>query len=130
MVKAEEGCLNMIFTFETMGLDIIPEKGRFSFKPWCVDDLRKIINKSQALTYHGWASLFCENHDQPRAISRWCDDSDGHRVAGCKLLCMTQVTLTGTVYVYQGQELGMRNMPADWGPEEYKDVESVNYWRQ
>ncbi|KAI9152352.1 putative maltase MLT1 [Paramyrothecium foliicola] len=129
IVKAEEGCLNMIFTFETIGLDIVPEEGRFSFKPWSVEELRKVIERSQSMsTQKGWASLFCENHDQPRSVSRWCDDSDTYRVSGSKILCMAQVTLTGTLYIYQGEELGMRNIPADWGPEEYKDVESVSYW--
>lgn len=63
MVKVEEGCLNMIFIFEIMGFDIIFEKGCFSFKFWCVDDLRKIINKLQVLMYYGWVLLFCENYD-------------------------------------------------------------------
>jgi len=131
MVKAEEGCLDMIFTFEMMGLDIVPEEGRFSFRPWSVDGLSKVIDKSQSMiTQMGWESLFCENHDQPRSVSRWCDDSDEHRVAGSKLLCMMQTTLTGTLYVYQGEELGMRNIPARWGTEEYKDVESISYWKR
>jgi oligo-1,6-glucosidase len=131
IVKAEEGCLDMIFTFETIGLDIVPEEGRFSFRPWPVDELRKVIDRSQSMiTQMGWESLFCENHDQPRSVSRWCDDSDEHRVAGSKLLCLMQITLTGTLYVYQGEELGMRNIPVKWGPEEYKDIESISYWNR
>lgn len=131
IIKAEEGYLSMIFTFETMGLDIVPEKGRFSFKPWSVYQFGKVIEKSQSLiTKMGWEALFLENHDQPRSVSRWCDDRDPHRVAGSKLLCMMQTTLSGTLYVYQGEELGMRNVPPDWGPEEYKDVESISYWNQ
>jgi glycosidase len=131
VVKAEEGYLDMIFTFETIGLDMVPEEGRFSLKPWSVQELSKIIDRSQYMTtQHGWPSLFCENHDQPRSVSRWCNDSDSHRVAGSKLLCMAQTTLTGTLYVYQGEEIGMRNIPANWGPEEYKDIESISYWNQ
>jgi len=130
IVRAEEGCLDMIFTFEMIGLDIVPEEGRFSFKPWSVGDMEKMLARSQSMTTKmGWPSLFCENHDQPRSVSRWCDDSDAHRVAGSKLLSMLQTTLTGTLYVYQGEELGMRNVPASWGPEEYKDIESINYWK-
>jgi len=130
IVRAEEGCLDMIFTFEMIGLDIVPEEGRFSFKPWCVGDMKKVLERSQAMTTkQGWPSLFCENHDQPRSVSRWCNDSDEHRIAGSKLLCMMQATLSGTLYVYQGEELGMRNIPSSWGPEEYKDIESVNYWK-
>jgi len=130
VIEAEEGSLNMILTFETLGLDIVPEEGRFSFRPWSVNELQKVIDRSQSMsTQKGWASLFCENHDQPRSVSRWCDDSDAHRIAGSKLLCIMQSTLTGTLYIYQGEELGMRNIPANWDPEEYKDIESIGYWR-
>ncbi|KAI3395278.1 hypothetical protein diail_1476 [Diaporthe ilicicola] len=130
-VKAEEGCLNMIFTFERMGLDMVPDEGRFSYRRWSVDELKTIVNKLQSIhTKQGWAAVFLENHDQPRSVSRFVDDSDSHRVAGCKLLCMAQITRTGTLYIYQGQELGMRNVPAHWGPEEYKDIESIAYWNQ
>lgn len=131
IIKAEEGVLNMIFTFEMMGLDILPEVGRFSFKKWCVDDLRKVVDKAhRMITNEGWHALFCENHDQPRSVTRFCDDSDEYRSAGAKLLSIMQTTLPGTLYVYQGEELGMRNIPTSWGPEEYKDIESVNYWKR
>jgi glycosidase len=130
MVKAEEGVLNMIFTFEMIGLDIVPEKGRFSNKPWCVAEFRDIIAKScRIVTKDGWSALFCENHDQPRSITRFCDDSDEHRVTSTKLMTIMGASLPGTLYLYQGQELGMRNIPPSWGPEEYKDIESVKYWK-
>jgi oligo-1,6-glucosidase len=130
MVNAEEGVVNMIFTFEMIGLDIVPEKGRFSNKPWCVKDLRDIIAKScRIVTKDGWNTLFCENHDQPRSVTRFCDDSDEHRVTGTKLLSIMQTSLPGTLYLYQGEELGMRNVPPSWGPEEFRDIESVKYWK-
>lgn len=128
MVAAEEGVLNMIFTFEMIGLDIVPEKGRFSNKPWKVSDLKNIIAKAYKLVNQdGWHTLFCENHDQPRSVTRFCDDSDEHRVAGTKLLSIMQTSLPGTLYVYQGEELGMRNVPKSWALEEYIDIESVSY---
>jgi glycosidase len=131
IVRAEEGALNMIFTFEMIELDIVPEKGRFSFKPWTVDDLRNGLDKAhRMITQNGWHTLFCENHDQPRSVTRYCDDSDEHRVAGTKLLSVMQTSLPGTLYLYQGEELGMRNIPDSWDPEEYKDIESVVYWKQ
>ncbi|KAF4338055.1 glycoside hydrolase family 13 [Fusarium beomiforme] len=130
MVEEEEGVLNMIFTFEMMGLDIVPEKGRFSNKPWTVDEMKKIIAKScKIIAKNGWHTLFCENHDQPRSVTRFCDDSDEHRVAGTKLLSIMQTSLPGTLYLYQGEELGMRNVPKSWTPDEYKDIESVKYWK-
>jgi oligo-1,6-glucosidase len=62
------------------------------------------------------------------AVSRYTDDSDQYRDLSAKLLCLMLTTLAGTLYVYQGQELGMRNVPPEWSPEEYKDIESINYW--
>jgi len=130
IVRAEEGALNMIFTFEMIELDIIHEEGRFSFKPWTADDLTNVIDKShRMITKKGWHMLFCENHDQPRSVTRFCDDSDEHRVAGTKLLSVMQTSLPGTLYLYQGEELGMCNVPVSWDPEEYKDIESITYWK-
>ena len=68
----------------------------------------------------GWNSVFWENHDNPRSISRYCDDSEKYRELSAKLLAMMHSTLSGTPYVYMGQELGMRNIPKSWGVEEYK----------
>jgi glycosidase len=131
LVRAEEGALDMIFTFEIMGLTADPEAGKFSFRPWSVDDLRRIIEKThRMISRRGWRTLFLENHDHSRSVSHFCDDSDEHRVAGSKLLCIMQTTLTGTLFIYQGEELGMRNIPPSWGPEEYKDIEAVKYWAQ
>jgi oligo-1,6-glucosidase len=131
IVKAEEGALNMIFTFEMIELDIVGEIGRFSFKPWTVQDLRKVMDRShRMITKEGWHTLFCENHDQPRSVTRFANDSDEHRVAGSKMLSVMQTTLPGTLYIYQGEELGMRNVPMSWGPEEYRDIESVHYWKK
>lgn len=75
-------------------------------------------------------SLFIENHDQPRSVSRYTNDSDEWREIGAKLLCMMQTTLAGTIYVYQGEEIGMRNVPPSWEPEEYKDIESINFFKK
>lgn len=128
MVAAEEGVLNMIFTFEMIRLDIVPEKGRFSNKPWKVSELKDIIAKAcKIVNQDGWPTLFCENHDQPRSVTRFCDDSHDHRVAGTKLLSIMQTSLPGTLYVYQGEELGMRNVPKSWALEEYIDIESISY---
>lgn len=68
--------------------------------------------------------------DNPRSISRYCSDKDEYRELSAKLLCLMQTTLSGTLYVYQGEELGQRNMPAEFDPSEYKDVETINYWNK
>jgi oligo-1,6-glucosidase len=132
IVHGDTGFLNMIFYFELMEIDCGPS-GKTEVTPWGVKDLRRIMNKWQTtmIKRGGWNALYLENHDQPRSLSHFCDDSDEFREAGAKLLALMHSTLSGTVYVYQGQELGMRNVPKDWDiPTEFKDVESINYWNK
>lgn len=75
-------------------------------------------------------SIFIENHDHARAVSRYGNDSLQWRALSAKMLAVLEVTQGGTLYVYQGQELGMRNFPRSWRIEEYKDVASQNYWNR
>lgn len=72
--------------------------------------------------------VFIENHDQSRSVSRFGNDSPQWRAVSAKLLALLQITQTGTLYVYQGEEIGLKNFPRSWGIEEYKDVASINYW--
>lgn len=72
----------------------------------------------------GWNAIFCENHDSLRSLSRFADDSPKWREFAAKMICTKYCTLGGTEYIYQGEELGMRNIPPDWPIEEYKDVET------
>lgn len=76
------------------------------------------------------SSVFIENHDQPRSVSRYANDSDEWRATSAKLLAMMQTTLSGTLYVYQGEEIGTKNVPLEWPIEEYKDVQTQNYLNQ
>lgn len=126
--------LNMIFIFEQVYVDNVPGGRRLTWSDWKPSGLRKIMSKWQKVMIEkgGWNSLFYGNHDNPRSVTRYCNDRDENnaRELGAKLLAMNLTTLTGTIYVYQGDELGMRNFPIDWIPEEYKDIESVNYWKK
>ncbi|KEQ91912.1 glycoside hydrolase family 13 protein [Aureobasidium subglaciale EXF-2481] len=132
IVREDEKELNMIFIFEQVDIDNEPGKYRMTWRDWDADEIRKIFSYWQRLMIDkdGWNSLFVENHDNPRSVSRYCNDSDEFRELSAKLLCLMMTTLGGTLYVYQGQELGMRNVPVEWSPEEYKDVESINYWKK
>ncbi|KAI5203661.1 glycoside hydrolase [Aureobasidium subglaciale] len=132
IVREDEKELNMIFIFEQVDIDNEPGKYRMTWRDWDADEIRKIFSYWQRLMIDkdGWNSLFIENHDNPRSVSRYCNDSDEFRELSAKLLCLMMTTLGGTLYVYQGQELGMRNVPIEWSPEEYKDVESINYWKK
>ena len=130
VVGANAKELNMIFIFDLVDID--NGATRMDVKKWSTSDLRHIVSRWQnvMINRNGWNSVFIENHDNPRSVSRYTDDSDAYREIGSKLLCLLTTTLGGTQYVYQGQELGMRNVPLEWPVEEYKDVEAVNYWKK
>jgi oligo-1,6-glucosidase len=132
VVGAECEELNMIFSFDLVDIDNVPGDFKYTLHPWDVSDMKRIINRLQRLMLErdGWNSLFVENHDQPRSVSRYTDDSDSFREYGAKLLAMMQTTLAGTLYVYQGEEIGMRNVPASWDEKEYKDIESINFFKK
>ena len=132
VVKSDEKELNMIFIFDIIDIDAIPGYPRFSIRDWQVKELRQIINRWQRIMIErdGWNSLFIENHDGPRSVSRYTDDSDEFRARGAKLLALMQTTLNGTLFVYQGEEIGMRNVDPSWEPEDFKDIESVNLWKK
>ena len=131
-VGQKDGELNMIFIFDVVDVDDVPGQGRMALQEWTVKDLVKPIDKWQSVMIErgGWNSVFVENHDNPRSVSRFCDDSDAMREKGAKLLALMQTTLSGTIFVYQGEEIGMRNMPKDWDVAEYKDIESINFWKK
>ncbi|KAK6330077.1 hypothetical protein TWF718_003505 [Orbilia javanica] len=76
-----------------------------------------------------WTTTYLENHDVARSISRFVDDSSEFRAASAKLLAVLMATSSGTLFIYQGQEIGMTSMPKDWGIEEYKDKETRRYYQ-
>ncbi|KAJ5580288.1 maltase [Penicillium hispanicum] len=132
-VSAQEQQLSMVFQFDIVeigsGRDL-----RFDTTPrnWTLSDLRASVKRTQKLmdgTTDGWSTAFLENHDQARAISRWGSDAspDQWALSG-KMLAMLVASLSGTLYLYQGQEIGMVNAPTEWDIREYKDVESINYY--
>jgi oligo-1,6-glucosidase len=129
-VGADAGELRMIFIFDLVDID--KKHVRMMLKPWDVREMKGIISRWQRVMIEldGWNSVFIENHDNPRSVSRYTDDSDAHRATGARLLALMQTTLGGTLFVYQGEEIGMRNVPRSWAPAEFKDVETVNYWRK
>ena len=121
--------LNMVFTFEHVGLDEQPGLGK-----WALMDLPLPVLKANLDTWQrgladvGWNSLYWDNHDQPRAVSRFGDDSPEHRVASAKTLATVLHLHRGTPYVYQGEELGMTNSYFT-SIEQYRDIEALNYHR-
>ncbi len=78
----------------------------------------------------GWNSLYLENHDQSRAVSRWGSDLPEFRAACSKMFATFLVLQSGTPFVYQGQEIGMINIPLSRPISEYKDIETINAWKE
>lgn len=102
--------LNMVFQFEHMGVDS-DEHGKWTMKPMHLPDLKEIMSKWQTeLEGVAWNSLYWDNHDQPRIVSRWGNDSEEYREISAKMLATCLHMMQGTPYVYQGEELGMTNM--------------------
>ncbi|KAK1690948.1 alpha amylase [Colletotrichum godetiae] len=128
-VNGDRGELSMIFHFEFVDIDIGPH-GKFSAKEWDLAELKGIANKWQRFMYDhdGWNALYLENHDQPRSVSRFANDAPQHRVDSAKAVAMFQALQAGTPFVYQGQEIGMVNVPKEWPMEEYKDIDCLNHW--
>ncbi|KAG6041560.1 hypothetical protein E4U41_003576 [Claviceps citrina] len=104
--------------------------GKFSPKTWPLSELKTIVNNWQRLMYdnNGWNALYLENHDQPRAVSRFAHDAPQYREASAKLIAIFLAFQAGTPFIYQGQELGMINVPIEWDMDAYKDIDCLNHW--
>jgi oligo-1,6-glucosidase len=119
--------LNMVFTFEHVQLDSVPEGSKFDLAPLPLPVLKRNLETWQVgLGDTGWNSLYWNNHDQPRAVSRFGDDSPAHRVHSAKTLATVLHLHKGTPYVYQGEELGMTNT-AFADISDYRDIESLKH---
>lgn len=80
---------------------------------------------------NGWNTLFLENHDQPRSISRYVRYfNEKHRSTAAKMLATFVALQKGTLFIFQGQEIGMGNVPTSWGIEEFQDIETKNYYAE
>jgi alpha-glucosidase len=127
-VSAARKELNMLFQFDLFNISV--DRINKKIDPYPLTKLKDVVSKWQRLIIgrDGWTTAFLENHDGGRSVSRFLDDSPQHRVASAKLLAAFLATQSGTLYVYQGQEIGMINVPEDWDIEQYVDVESKNAW--
>lgn len=122
----ERGELTMIFTFEHMDLDSGPG-GKWDFREFAMPALRENLSRWQlSLHERGWNSLYLNNHDQPRMVSRFGDDRR-YPKESAKLLAHVVHFLEGTPYIYQGEELGMTNLNIE-GLDDLRDLESINAW--
>ena len=121
--------VDMIFQFEHMEVDEGPG-GKFDPRPIHLPELKRSLARWQeGLAANGWNSLYWSNHDRPRAVSRFGDDSEQYREVSAKALGTVLHLMRGTPYVYQGEELGMTNTVLE-RIEDFRDVESLNYFRE
>lgn len=127
--RFNENELNMVFHFEHVGLDG-GEHGKWTDKRVPLSAFKKVMSDWQTeLDGRAWNSLYLSNHDQPRSISRFGDDSPEYRVVCAKMLATCLHMMQGTPYVYQGEELGMTNMHfADIS--EVRDIDSINAYHE
>lgn len=122
--------LNMVFQFEHMQMDAdAGGTGKWELKPWTLLDLKHIMSKWQTVLHNqGWNANYLCNHDQPRSVSRFGND-ENYRRESAKMLATFLMTLEGTPYIFQGEEIGMTNPKFD-SIGEYRDVETLNYYQQ
>ena len=122
--------LSMIFQFEDQNIDKQAGKPKWDLKPFKASDLKEVLLKWQTqIDYnHGWNSLFWENHDIPRVISRWGND-DKYRVQSAKMFAIALHLMRGTPYIYNGEEIGMTNCPVK-DISEIEDLESINMYNE
>ncbi|WP_317316613.1 glycoside hydrolase family 13 protein [Peptostreptococcus russellii] len=121
--------LDMIFTFDHMDLDKKEgsKLGKWDLKELKLTDLKECMeNWQHGLHEKGWNSLYFENHDQARVISRWGNDKE-YRVECAKMFATILHFMQGTPYIYQGEEIGMVN--SDYKIEEYDDIEMLNAYK-
>ncbi|WP_053218424.1 glycoside hydrolase family 13 protein [Virgibacillus senegalensis] len=120
--------LQMVFHFEHVGLGNGPN-GKWDNLPWKLTELKEIMTKWQkGLEQKGWNSLYWNNHDQPRAVSRFGNDGP-YREQSAKMLAACLHLMKGTPYIYQGEEIGMTNVPFP-SIEECRDIETLNWYEE
>lgn len=120
--------LSMVFQFEHICLDQTEGKEKWDLEPLPFLKLKEVFARWQKELYgKGWNSLFWNNHDLPRIVSRWGDDGK-YRIESAKMLAVLLHGMQGTPYIYQGEELGMTN--AAYDIDEYQDIETLNLYKE
>jgi alpha-glucosidase len=132
-VSAAEKQLSMVFQFDLVDLGMGKDyKFLTTFPGWTLRDLKSAVKSTQDIIKgtDAWTTVFMENHDQGRSVTRFGSDKTPElRVRSAKMLAMMQSSLSGTQFIYQGQEIGMVNAPKEWTIDEYKDIDSSNYYQ-
>ncbi|MDO4168321.1 MAG: alpha-glucosidase [Lachnospiraceae bacterium] len=121
--------LNMVFQFEHMDVDA-DEGNKWTDKKMDLRDLKEVMTRwEKGLEDIAWNSLFWNNHDQPRVVSRFGSDQKEYREISAKMLATCLHMMQGTPYIYQGEELGMTNIHFDT-IDDYRDLDSINAYHE
>ncbi|MBO0482678.1 glycoside hydrolase family 13 protein [Candidatus Enterococcus courvalinii] len=121
--------LSMVFQFEHVGLDQQEGKEKWDLAPLDLTKLKEVLSKWQtSLGNEGWNSLFWNNHDLPRIVSRWGNDQQ-YRVESAKAFAILLHLMKGTPYIYQGEEIGMTNYPIT-DIKQATDIETINMYQE
>ncbi|MEI6400960.1 MAG: alpha-glucosidase, partial [Actinomycetota bacterium] len=124
-VDSRRGELSMLFQFDIVRMD----RDHWRHLPWTVPQMKSLYTRIDASSgTHGWNTSFLGNHDNPRPVSRYGDDSSEHREASAKALATLTLTQRATPFLYQGDELGMTNFPFEH-VEQFDDVEVKGLWK-
>lgn len=127
--SCDEKELSMVFQFEHVDLDFDEKGNKWTDRKCRLTELKEVLSRWQTGLYgKAWNSLFWCNHDQPRVVSRFGNDSPEYREVSAKMLTVCLHMMQGTPYIYQGEELGMTNVPFK-GIADFRDLDSINaYW--
>ena len=124
---ADRNELSMVFQFEHVEIGGCPH-GKWTTQRYDFKEFKQVMNHWQEdLGDDTWNSLFLDNHDQPRCVSRFGDDREEYREVSAKMLATCLHMMKGTPYVYQGEELGMTNAYFN-DLSQYRDIESLQYY--
>ncbi|KAL4748206.1 hypothetical protein BDW72DRAFT_195978 [Aspergillus terricola var. indicus] len=131
-VGASAKQLSMVFHLDIGHIGMGSLEDKYILQPWKLTEMKSIVAKWQIFIEgtDGWTTAFCENHDNGRSVSRFASDAPAHRERSAKMLAVMMVAMTGTLFLYQGQEIGMVNAPRNWPIDEYKDIEGLGYYRE
>lgn len=122
--------LNMLFTGDIVDMDF-GANHKYERDDFRLSKLKTITSRWQGAMpkFDGWNSVYMDNHDSGRSLSRYGSDLPQHRKEAAKMLAIYLSTLSGTLFLLQGQEIGMANVPESWKIEDYIDVEGLNYYK-
>ena len=119
--------LNVVFQFDAITVDRLPSY--WDWKPWSLPDLKAIYSRyEKVFDKHCWNAIFLGNHDMPRMVSRFASDEPAFQKQSAKLLATILLTLKGTPFIYQGDEIGMTNFPFE-SIDQFDDIQARNAWK-